>query len=605
MLKHSVRWNERKKMTIRHTLLLSYLLISVTSALLITAMIFTHFREILSTEIEHKLTSQAATIMQQIDTTLFERMENIVIWHDLAVMQEIRVQDVDKRLSQFLKDSKIGYKGVYQHLFVTDNKHKVISASDSPLIGSFYQPLKSWLNVTLNNHVISFEPANILQNQLTLSLAIPDAFQKGDLGRLYVAVDWQEMQRLLDAALPFSSAQLPSYALLLDAENRVIATSSGLNQESFLFYKLPPHWSLLKKTTGTLKIQAEFLNYKSVLIGYARSQGHRAFKGLGWRVLILQPSESAFAPIWNLWLAILLFLCLTLLLGILVSVWMSAKIARPIVKLADFTHDFMLGKTVTLPQINASDEINLLSSQFSQMIANLEQSRQDVERIAKLAVIGEMAASMAHEVRTPLGILRSSAQMLQRETGLSEIGLEMSEFILSETKRLNDLVTTLLECARPRPPQFTEHNIHEIIEHTLELLQSRLDNHQVTVTLRFDSQSGKLFCDRDQLMQVFLNLIINAIQHIACGGRIDLHSQIDEKQLEVCVCDDGAGISDENKKKVFDPFFTRRQEGIGLGLTVVQQIIFAHHGKIFVSDSPYGGACFHIQLPIYNSEETD
>jgi len=277
---------------------------------------------------------------------------------------------------------------------------------------------------------------------------------------------------------------------------------------------------------------------------------------------------------------------------------MSAKISRPIVKLADFTRDVMQGISVIPPQLKASDEINQLSSQFSQMIDNLEQSRQDVERVAKLAVIGEMAASMAHEVRTPLGILRSSAQMLQRETGLSEIGKEMSEFILSETKRLNDLVTTLLECARPRPPQFIEHDIHEILQHTQELLQSRLDHHQVTVTLQFFSDEARILCDRDQLMQVFLNLLINAIQHIACGGRIDLISRIAGRYIEICVCDNGTGISDAHKKKVFDPFFTRRQDGIGLGLTVVQQIILAHHGKIFVTDSSDGGACFHVQLPL-------
>jgi signal transduction histidine kinase len=315
-------------------------------------------------------------------------------------------------------------------------------------------------------------------------------------------------------------------------------------------------------------------------------------------VLILQPSTSAFAPIWHLWRAILVFLCLTLLLGVLVSLWMSAKIARPIVKLADFTRDFMQGKSASPPQLKSSDEINQLSSQFSQMIDNLEQSRQDVERVAKLAVIGEMAASMAHEVRTPLGILRSSAQILQRETALSEEGLEMSEFILSETKRLNDLVTSLLECARPRPPQFIAHNIHEIITHTLELLQNRLDNHEVQVSLQFASADTMLCCDRDQLTQVFLNLLMNAIQHIACGGRIAVSSEIVGDFLEICVSDDGVGIRDEHKRKVFDPFFTRRQEGIGLGLTVVQQIIFAHHGKIFVTDSIYGGACFHIQLPL-------
>jgi signal transduction histidine kinase len=100
------------------------------------------------------------------------------------------------------------------------------------------------------------------------------------------------------------------------------------------------------------------------------------------------------------------------------------------------------------------------------------------------------------------------------------------------------------------------------------------------------------------MLQVFLNLIMNALQHINDGGQIVLSSHVDKQQLKVCIADNGAGIADADKVHVFEPFYTRRQEGIGLGLTVVQQIILAHHGKIFVTDSVMGGACFHIVLPM-------
>jgi signal transduction histidine kinase len=592
-------------MTIRHTLLMSYLLISIASALLITVMIFLHFKQVLRIEIENKLTSQAAAIMQQIDTSLFERMENMATWSELEVMQDIKSHDIDKRLSHFLSDLHAGYDGVYQRLFVVNQNRQIVSANEPELIGDAYQSLTPWLNVSLKHYNLAFQPLEVYPDKLYFSIAIADEFQNGQqLGRLYAGFDWQEIIRLLDTPLPFSSSGASSYALLVDNEKHILATSSSLKKNNTLqFYPLSSAWQFSKDKIGTLDIRADFLDNAQVLVGYAHSQGYRSFKGFGWQVLILQPRSSAFAPVLNLSTAILVFLSLTLLLGTFVSVWMSAKIAKPIVQLAEFSRDFRQGKKVSPPQLKSSREINELSLQFSQMINSLEQSRQDMVRVAKLAVIGEMAASMAHEVRTPLGILRSSAQMLQREQHLSEIGLEMTEFILSETHRLNELVTTLLECAKPRPPHFTQQNIHCIIEHTLELLQSQADHKQVTVLLQFSSSETLLWCDRDQMMQVFLNLIMNAMQHVKKAGRVEIATQLSKTQLEITVSDNGLGISDTNKQKVFDPFFTQRQDGIGLGLTVVQQIVLAHAGEIFVTDSASGGACFHVLLPLNNPQE--
>jgi len=209
-----------------------------------------------------------------------------------------------------------------------------------------------------------------------------------------------------------------------------------------------------------------------------------------------------------------------------------------------------------------------------------------------------MAASMAHEVRTPLGILRSSAQMLQREEKLSDVGREMTEFVISETDRLNALVTTLLDSARPRPPEFSRYDLHRIIEHTVDLLKTKAADKRIALTMQFDAAEPILLCDRDQLIQVFLNLIMNAIQHTPEGGRIVVATASCGDSIEATVCDNGPGIPHAEHKKVFEPFVSHRQGGIGLGLTVVQQIVSAHRGRIIAADNPAGGTCFRIELPL-------
>ncbi|MDD2722537.1 MAG: ATP-binding protein [Methylovulum sp.] len=589
-------------MTIRYTLLMSYLLISLASALLITLMISVHLREILRLEIDNKLKSQATTIMQQIDTSLFERFENMALWSQLEVMQEIRVRDVDKRLSHFLNGLHSGYGGIYEQIFAVNQQDEAISASDMKMLGQVYPHTQPWLSISHKQHTHSLQYLDTPTTQLYFSIAIPDAFKSGELGRLYARFNWKEIVRLLDAPLPFSSKDSPTYALLVDGSGQIIATSSTLNDRKLQFARLPDILQQMTASTGPLVSTIDFLKNEEALVGYANSQGYRTFSGFGWHVLILQPSKNALTPVWNLWVAILVFLGLTLLLGVAVSFWMSARIARPIVQLAQFTRDFMQGKPVIPPLVKSSREITELSTQFSLMMIHLERSHQDLERVAKLAVIGEMAASMAHEVRTPLGILRSSAQILQREPQLSDIGREMTEFILSETQRLNGLVATMLECAKPRPPQFARHDAHEIIGHTLELLQNHAQTRHVQITTQLYAKNSQLECDKDHIIQVFLNLLLNAIQHVKEGGHVEVGSIAHGQTLEFCVRDDGAGISGANKSKVFDPFFTQRQDGIGLGLTVVQQIVLAHQGKIFITDSPYGGACFHVILPIIHQE---
>ena len=162
-----------------------------------------------------------------------------------------------------------------------------------------------------------------------------------------------------------------------------------------------------------------------------------------------------------------------------------------------------------------------------------------------------------------------------------------------------------MACAKPRPPDFRCHDLHDIVTHTLELLQNQADARHIRFTAQLEANPSLLDADRDQLIQVLLNLAINAIQHVNIGGHVEVTTANNGDSLEVCVNDDGPGITEEDKSKVFEPFFTRRQEGIGLGLTVVQQIVNTHHGRVYIADSPWGGASFKIILPVVQKDYKD
>jgi len=214
-----------------------------------------------------------------------------------------------------------------------------------------------------------------------------------------------------------------------------------------------------------------------------------------------------------------------------------------------------------------------------------------------------MAAIMAHEVRTPLGILRSSAQLLEREPELGERGRELSGYIRSETDRLNHLVTAMLECASPRLPEFRSHDLHDIVTHVFQLIAPKAEKKRLALESDFVAGDPIVTCDREQMVQVLLNLIVNAIHFAPADGHVRVSTRDDEQSLTISVDDDGPGIPEQERAKVFDPFFTRREGGVGLGLTIVQQIVQAHHGTIDIATGPRGGALFAIRLPRHGNPE--
>ncbi len=581
------------------------MLISLASTLLITLMFFMHFSTVLTEEVESDLKIETLSMMQQIDLHLFERIQNIMTWKNLEIMQDIRIQDIDKRLASFLQEMNAGYQGMYQFLLVTDQNQQFIAASDrqfNTMISDLHS--HSWQSTITDNQPLYVQTSDPKSSFFSLAVTISDQFTLGLLGYLRAAVEWDTIYRILESPLPFLQNKSHSYTMLVDQNNNIIAASHALRKAGLLLTQVPESWNLKNTAKGVQQINQSFLHHQDWMIAWAQSTGHRSYKGLGWKVFVMHPLDNALKPVWQMWHILLSFLAFTTLLAAAVSLWMAHRIAAPIIQLARFTREFMLDPKTAPPLIKASGEIAELNEQFMLMVSNLEQSQQDRVRMAKFAVIAEMAATMAHEIRTPLGILRSSAQILRREKNLSPIAAEMIGFISSETTRLNQLVSSLLESSRPRETHFSRRAFTPVIEHTIELLRTQAEKKHITISLDKHCINDELNYDWDQMLQVFLNLMMNAMQHMQDNGHIAICILSTDSHLMIQVADDGSGISDTQKENIFEPFYTSRKEGIGLGLTVVQQIISTHQGTIEISDSQWGGACFTIHLPLNNKDKT-
>jgi signal transduction histidine kinase len=428
---------------------------------------------------------------------------------------------------------------------------------------------------------------------LVLRTPVPNAFGAGDLGYLYAALNWNVVQRFLQDGVAGSERT----ALLLGEGDQIIAAAGPLSATAQTRLLKLPRWYDTSGKTLTRKHSGEILGVRSLLVGAASSTGFQHFQGFGWHMLVVEPTSVAFAPIVRLSWAILGGLLFSLIVAGWLAMRLSARLARPIGKLTEFARNFRQAQSMSMPTVDTNiSEVAELNRAFSEMVQALERSQEQLVRASKLAVVGEMAAIMAHEVRTPLGILKSSAQMLERRKDLSAQDRELTGFIVTETDRLNRLVTTLLESTSPRPPLFQDHDLHEIISHVLALIKSKVEKGGLNLEQRFNADPSIVSCDREQMIQVFLNLVINAVQHVPDGGHILLTTQNEGVGISVRIEDNGPGISKQDQQRIFDPFFTQRKGGIGLGLTIVQQIVQAHGGRIEVSKSMLGGACFTVYM---------
>ncbi|GAB4275455.1 MAG: hypothetical protein Kow0056_05030 [Coriobacteriia bacterium] len=248
-------------------------------------------------------------------------------------------------------------------------------------------------------------------------------------------------------------------------------------------------------------------------------------------------------------------------------------------------NDFVLGAVITMEDVS---QVKALTDQLV--------------RADRLAALGELTTGVAHEIRNPLGIIRATVQLLDEQRTGPNKASEAVDVIMQEVDRLDAVVRALLDFGRPWKPTLVSVSLNRLVEEVVLLTEKWAKRSGVDIVANQAEGLPEVMADPHQIKQVFVNLVSNAVQAMAGGGTLTVTTSLEDAFVKVEFADTGPGMDAEVARKVFDPFFSTKADGTGLGLTIVHRIIDEHDGIIEVASEPGKGAVFTVRLPVPDME---
>jgi two-component system sensor histidine kinase AtoS len=245
-----------------------------------------------------------------------------------------------------------------------------------------------------------------------------------------------------------------------------------------------------------------------------------------------------------------------------------------------------------------------MAESFNEMAESLAEQMQRMQRAQQMTMVGQMAAGLVHEIKNPLAGIKGSMQLLLEEGGMPEESRMILSKTMDEVQRIESLMKNLLNFAKPPQLLLVPADMNEVLESTLTVslpyssLAMRSPN-AIGVTKNFDPHLPLTMVDPIQMQQVFLNLLMNAVEAMPGGGTLSVRTSVNGlvPGIQIEIADTGKGIDEGIREKIFEPFFTTKHKGTGLGLAISKQFVEMHGGTISVEKNPDGGTTFRIALP--------
>ncbi|HYN74477.1 MAG TPA: ATP-binding protein [Candidatus Methanoperedens sp.] len=301
---------------------------------------------------------------------------------------------------------------------------------------------------------------------------------------------------------------------------------------------------------------------------------------------------------------------------VLMSFLLNRFVSRPVAALVRTMESVEAGKLDGRVDIRSGDELGRLGISFNEMIRKLSEAQSELEkmhhrqlvRADRLASLGEMAAGIAHEIKNPLAGIYGAAQVLSREFPEGDPKREILDEMTGLARRLDNSIRDLLNFARYTEPQFSKANLNDVIDKVLFLLRQIPEGKRAKIVRDFDPAIPEIEMDPEQIKQVFLNLALNALQASPGGCTLTIRTRSEvppevgvdparRRFVMASVSDDGPGIPPDRIGKIFQPFYTTKVSGTGLGLSMTRKILDLHEGRITVRSEPGKGATFTVLLP--------
>src|SRR5271165_1784137 len=294
-----------------------------------------------------------------------------------------------------------------------------------------------------------------------------------------------------------------------------------------------------------------------------------------------------------------------ILIGLLVSWWVSRRITRPVEELADGARDVASGHWNTHIDVHGNDEIGQLAGAFNDMTRTLAAQKEKLVQTERVAAWRELARRLAHELRNPLFPLQITVENLQRARQLGpeqfqEVFNEATATLKAELSNLNTIVGRFSDFSKMPAPQFTRVNVNESLRNAVRLFEAQFNavgKPAISTEYFLNEPLPEIDADPDLLHRAFQNLVLNALDAMPAGGTLTLRTADGEDNVRIEVADTGKGLTPEECSRLFTPYYTTKQLGTGLGLAIVQSVVSDHHGTISVSSEEGHGATFRIELP--------
>ncbi len=291
---------------------------------------------------------------------------------------------------------------------------------------------------------------------------------------------------------------------------------------------------------------------------------------------------------------------------------LAVQVRRPMMELQEKFARVQLGDMdVAVTFADRNDEIGDLGRDFNDMVAQLKASREEINRLHQtqmsraehFATLGELAAGLAHEIRNPLAGIAGVLDIVSRDLPETSVAREVIEDAKQEAVQINRILTELLDTARPKAPQFRVTDIVGTAEHAVLFARQQAVTKRINIEFEVKDELPPVEHDPNQINQVLLNLLLNAIQSMDKAGAIRVTVQQEEDAVAIVIADEGKGIAPEHLPNIFRPFFTTKGHGTGLGLSLARRIVESHGGTISVVSTPGRGTQFTVLLPVHRAEE--
>ena len=532
----------------------------------------------------------------------------------IAESQEIKSLD-PKRIEPFLSLVK-HFERAYLEIWVLNSKGQIVSGNLSTKT-SFEK--EEWFQRAIQEGTLISRPTlqpKSLRPAITISFSIRDARGRS-IGVLKELVDLTYISELISESKLGETGEL------------FIVNSQG----EFVLHK--GLIELLKK--GRLKvpyfekIQGQ-PTYTGVYTDYTGNEvlgSWKSISSLRCYLIAEQDTKEAFYQIDLLVKKALIIFIISTLLILGISYWVIGRVTDPIKRLSETVDLFANGHFGKTLSTSREDEIGTLIAGFNVMAEKLKKAYAELEgkveasnkeleiayqtlkqkqeqliQSEKMAALGQLSTGIAHEIRNPLTSIKIFIQSLEKEIDLDENQEEDFRIIMKEIDRINENITRFLNFARPEEPLFQSINISALVKNTVNLLAAKLKNSGIRLDISLLDEHPTVEGDPKQLAQVFLNLLLNAVEAMPQGGTLTISSAVkvnpDNRKefLQLIIKDTGHGIPEKDQPYLFDPFFTTKAGGTGLGLSIVYSIIQKHNGRIEVESELGKGSSFILSFPV-------